>query len=793
MLRRKPFLCPAARILHLFEVGSTVNRTHRCFTWLRSLEKRENEEDIADWVKGSLHEPIPPQHFQERFPTSTDDGLPPRLLTAPSKVVSKDAYLRDWHHRFAKADLRAVGLVIEGIRNKTMLFSLPHLMTLLRSLSQIKRYYEIHEIYRVLKECLPLSSDKSTDASIKQEFLRIVLQAEDNLGNYKLCEDLFSDYIKFPRLDRSSISIGLRSFLRNDNLQLAKQFFIQVLESPETFPITKKEFKSFLRELGYLGDLESMQFIFKLWVTKRCQGGETKTCCDPDYETLTLFHSLFLKYEDMTGLEEFLELEVVKRTGYQADIVFQVTEFCQALHRTKNEMETPTTEKIDYFLTMLEGRPSDRRNFYLSTLKALVMGDDFENIRHVIAKVQQDKEVHLDGSFHLTIARFFVRYGMLNHLIQYYSDVVLNQAAGRIRLKVSHVEQLWNCALQAYPSLTREITNELKVVLSKKQYVRALPRLQRVIDQTSKVRRCRIMGGDEYYKSGLPQLDYVRLGNFESSINNHDVVNATNTLLESLKRGTKPHFNFYLCAIRKCLSFSLPELAKVLNDMLSKRYKVPLKLSILWLRYDISSQYESTISQSEMLSFHKVPLLEAQLREFERSHRESMNFQNYLQLSQVSMLIRDYNQGHLFLKEAANAIDKRSRQQWLMYYMTALKIAARLYKADDFLSLLRAWNQNSRAKLVTHGCIRQVKSYRKLFEKRVNHLSDVNEETLTDISKEIELLVEKYVVLKFEGLNESRRLYALLQRWLDQEVKEHSRIERKRRKSLATIAYSDKA
>lgn len=718
----------------------------------------------------------------------------------PLNVVSKEAYFKEWHMRFVEADLRAVRLVLEGIRNKTMFFSLPHLITLLRSLHSIRRYYEIHEIYCALEDCASFVKDEGKDEdiypNIRQEFLKIVLHAEDILGNYKLCESVFSEYIKLPTLDRYSIFIGLKSFLRNDNLQLAKQFFIQILENPETFPITKTEFKMFCHELGILQDLDSMMFIFKLWVKKRCLRDGSVTCCDLDFETISLFHRLFIQSGDRTGLEEFLQHEVIKRTGYQADVAFQITEFCQSLHRLKKvspSVEDATTENIDKFLTILEQRPIDRRHFCLSVLDALVMGDDFSSIRHVIEKIQQDKEVHLDGSFHLTIAKFFVRHGMLNQMIQYYSDIVLNRAAGRIRLKVSHVEQLWDCALQAYPTLTTEITNELKVMLTKKQYIRVFPQLHQVLKQTSKVRKRKVMGGEENVKSGLPQVDYERLRRFESFITSHDIASATDAALESLKRGTKPHFDFYLCAIRKCLSSSLPDLAKSLSDMLSKRYKAPLKLNILWLRYDIASKYQSTISQSEMLSFRKVPLLEAQLAEFVRLHRESLNFQNYLQLSQISILIRDYTQADILIKEAANVIDKQSKQQWLMYYMTALKIAARLYRVDDFLALLRAWNQNDDARLITRGCIRQIKAYQKLFEKGSDRLSAADTALLPHISKEAELLVERYVFFKFEGLNESRKLYTLLQRWLNQEIKELLRIERKSRKALTATAYSDKA
>ena len=130
-----------------------------------------------------------------------------------------------------------------------------------------------------------------------------------------------------------------------------------------------------------------------------------------------------------------------------------------------------------------------------------------------------------------------------------------------------------------------------------------------------------------------------------------------------------------------------------------------------------------------------------------------------------------------------------------MYYMTALKLSTRLYKSQDFLRTLKDWKQNTNASLISHGCIRQIKAFTKLFVKRRNQNFDYDYEVAQEISKEIELAVEKYVGLKFEGLNESRKLCKLLTRWLNQEMKELARDERKRRKALdlAVAEYSDEA
>lgn len=702
-------------------------------------------------------------------------------------MTSDQEYRIRWRDDFKRADLSAVQQVLERAK-QGILYSIPQLVDLIQSLSLVRRNYEIHEIYNAYREYLPLLSGRTDYSSANQKFLEVVLRVEESLSNYHLCENLFSDYIKFPNPDPRIISIGLRTFLRNDNLQLAKQFFIQILDNPETFPITLVQLKQFIRELGSFNDLETVKYIFKLWLSKKCDESASSLEYYPDFETISMLHRLYLRVNDITGLGEFLALEAVKNTGYPTDVMLKVNEFCHQL-RLKGENRQVSesfdvVDKINYFLAALQHRNLDRKQFYSLILDSLVMRKDFNSIRHVVERIRDDKEIQLDGSFHLIIAKFFVRQGLLNHLLQYYTDVVRNRAAGRIRLRVAHIQQLWLCALQSYPFLTREITNELRVILEDERYLREFGDLRNVLRQTSQVRRTRIMGGYEYQKSALSEIDFRRLREFEDALAQGDVAGATQTVLESLKQGTKPQFDFYFCAIRICLNSSLPSLAKLLNDIVSKSYKVPLKLNILWLRYDVLQQYQSTVSKSEMLSFSKVPLIESQLKDFQRSNQDSLNFQNYLQLSQISIFIRDYREASSLVEKASKRINEQDKQQWLMYYMTALKLSTRLYNARDFLRLLQEWNRNSNARLISRGCIRQLKAYTKLFSKRQAQLLDYDDELAGEISKEVELAVEKYVGLKFEGLNESRKLCRLLAKWLNQEMKEISKRERKKRKAL---------
>lgn len=799
MLRRKQLLCRTSRILRIFQFRVDTGFCHRKYSWLRSIDSHQEKDEIKDWVKGSLHEPLPAQHFPDRLKNDENNNI-----TSVSSefdytitMISEGEYRIQWRDDFRKADLNTVGNVIEKAQ-QGMLFDISQIIVLVRALRSVQRDYEIHELYCAYRKYLHLMDGGIAQSSLIQEFLEIVLRVEESLGNFDSCETLFSEYIKYPKLDPQIILIGLRTFIRNDNLQLAKQFFIQVLDNPDTFPITTSELKLLLSDLSKFNELDTVKFIFRLWLTKKCDDNPSSFENYPDYDILSTMHRLYLRLNDKDGLEKFLTLEAVKRSNYPNDVMFEIVEFCHQLRRNKTTDDSDENDlpmKMDSFLLSLQNRRSDRRKFYLLVLDSLVKRNDFASIRHVVSRVKDDAEIHLDGAFHLKIATFFVKQGLLSHLLQYYSEVVRTQAAGRIRLKVAHIEQLWLCAIQTYPSLTREITNEVKVLLDKDKFVRQFTGLQRVIKQTSQVKQRRQMGGQEYVKSALTSTDFEKLQKFESAISRSDVAGATTTILESLKQGARPRFDFYFSAVRICLRSSLPALAKVLSDVILKSYNSPLKLNILWLRYDALNQYRSTVSKSEMLSSNKVPLIETQLKEFERGHQSSLNFQNYLQLAQISIGIRDYHHASLLVEKSFSLIDNQDRQQWLMYYMTALKLAARLYDSKEFIKVLRHWNQNPEAKLISRGCIRQIKAFIKLFEKRRDQVSDYDAAVRHQMSKEVEFAVEKYVNLKFEGLNETRKLCNILASWLKQEMKERSKIERKRRKvlNLSVAKYSDKA
>lgn len=795
MLRRKPALYLTSRIFRLLDVNSALYVSYlRGFSSLGPVENQQNKDDIESWVKSSLLEPMPAQHFSSPMKTTTGYQSPvPRMYIVngnPMTFMSEKEYLSCWHSRFSRGDLDVVKSVIAMVHVSQKLFTMRQLMKLIESMKAARRSYEIHEIYCTYQDYITLLNEYDPNARLYHQFLETIILAEDFLKNYQVCEKLFSEYIKFPNVKPRILSIGLRSFIENNNLQLAKEFFFQALNNPETFPITAVEFDFFLRTIKRFNDFDSMKYFFNLWLTKKCDDGESSKRYYPTYRTLSIFHETYMLFNDEAGLKDFLSNEIVKRTGYESDLLFRLNEFCQNLHKksiTTSSTQSDIVEKIDYFLSLLKDKTSERRQFFLSLLKAFVSIDDFKNLKYTMKRIQDDKDIHLSGAFHLVIARYFVNHGLLRHLIDYYSDIVRKQSTGRIRLRIGHIQQLWDCALQNYPILTKEITNEMKITLNRDEYIREFPHIKQLIKQTSQVTRRKVMGGEEFLRSELSQLDLERLHAFEQRIATGYFAKAEPSILENMRQGIKPQFNFYLCALRKCLDSSLPSVAKMLDDLFLKSYyKVPLKVSILWLRYDIQSKYKLGASKSGPLALSKSQLIEFQINEFVRSNEESLSFQNLLQLSQLCIYVRAYKPASTLLEQARIRIDEQDKQQWLMYYMTALKAYARLYDPVKFLNLLKEWNANPNAKCVSRGCIRQVKVFTKLYHKKRDFVVNYDEEVMQSISTEIEYLVERYTSSKFEGLNDMNKMCSFLKSWLNQEMKEISKYERKRRKSVAS-------
>lgn len=786
MLRRFSIIYSAARILRNLEIYPNLRLSYsRPFSCRSPVDNQQGKDDIANWVKSSLHEPIPSQHFPRtvRSHVPTSSGSPEFCPTR--FIVSEEEYWDEWYLGFKLGDLNVVGLVLKKALKEKTLFKFAHIVTLLKSLKYLRRNHDAHEIFCAYKDYLAYLRQDGDDEAYC-DFLEVSLRVESTLSNYKICEELFSEYIKFPNLKAELITVGLRSFLENNNLQLAREFYIQALNNPDTFPMSSKELTELLRDLSRHGDCRSIQTFFDLWLKKKCTEGPESTKYYPSYSLLSLIHRMYLRRNDENGLMHVLSREVVQKTGYQDDVLFELNEFFHILHCQGFILQSDMEAKIHYFITRLRFRKERREEFYLFLLNSFVLSKDFTNLKYVLCLIQKDSDIELKPKFHLAIARYFVNQGMLHNLVEYYSDILKRGGPESLQLRVSVIDQLYRCASYAHPALTREIVNEFKVILNKDLYIPEFPQLR---DFLKKLSRIQIKkggnGSDEFGMINMSQIDYERLEIFQRFVSRRDLVGARLYILENLRRGTQPSLNFHYCILQKCLDLQLPSLGKTLDDLFSSTYQeIPVKLKILWLRYDISNQYNSLLTHAEPFSVSKVKVLVSRLQDFERHHQSVLNFRNYMQLTQISLLIREYATAESLLQRAVSLMDERDKQQWQIYYMTSLKLAARVYDMDMFLRLIDEWVGNSKASWITHDCLRQVKSFVKLFAKRGDCIPNYDENLRLEIVSACERLVQKYTDLKFEGLDSMHALSKFLKDWLDMEMRYRAKLLRSRRAEL---------
>lgn len=399
----------------------------------------------------------------------------------------------------------------------------------------------------------------------------------------------------------------------------------------------------------------------------------------------------------------------------------------------------------------------------------------------ILEVIQDDKDVGIDGSFHLSISRYFVNTNQFEALLKYYYSII-KTADGKTRLRPAFVQQLWSCAVNVYPMLTKEITNDILVTLTRNQYSKNLTWVDTFLQDTAHMHTKKISGGEEFSLSEFNAVDFERFEEFKRKVSHNDVYGAELVISNSLKEGIAPQFCFLYSVLTLCLSKSLTSLAHVVDRMLRTRFcYIPLKVDILWLKWDVISSYRS----SEKLSIKRLKELEFKLKEFERLHQRELSVQNYLQLTQICFHTRDFKYACYLISKARKILDTSNNRQWMMYYMTSLKLAARMHESERFVRVLKDWNCNHRASLVTPGCIRQIKGFIKYFQKKSAFTSTTASVNNKDVKDRIDELVVRYVDYKFQGLENMRKLTSFLKEWFDEDISLIKQEQNERKMKLA--------
>ncbi|SCU83466.1 LAFA_0D03774g1_1 [Lachancea sp. 'fantastica'] len=641
------------------------------------------------------------------------------------------------------------------------------LSSLVKTLAQLEKqqhHYEIHRLFTKYKAAIP-DFRRNCSSELYATFLSIVLQTEFVLHHYVTCESLFSEYIKSPNIKSGLVDVGLVTFLKNRNLPLATEFYLQILKDPETFFVSPNTLHVFALEVFKVSDLALMKQIMYSWLDSPEMSQLT-----PLNGTFALFHRLLLKFDDSDGASRFLSHPRVTVTNYAASDDFAACIF----HHRLFTGELSTIQDIDQNLQEALSTTNNARrlDFYIEILKHGISKNDFSLVRFATQKAQEDSNVELGDDFHKHVCHYFVKNGLLEVLVRYLTDIVQDKPENY--LNHTYVEQLWSCALRKYPILSNEITNDFCLLLDreKSNLNQSDWRIQFV---SEKIRNHLFRA--ENKKSRLSS--YVSLGShfstecakaIQAALSSGDAIMARSKILDELQHGMKPSFSV-LYSVLKVFMEDDVEAARSVDHIMRETYpKIPTKVDILWLKQN-SRQSLSFVDKNNLGSVAKVQAARVavtNVKDFERERRSTLNFQNYMQLSSIFLSLRDTKAATQTLESGRSLMDPSSEREWYIYYSTALKVYTRAQDPEKFLTLLREWNDNGEAQFITRDTLRSCRGFIKYFTKyrATEDLPTAGPELLSQINKEMDALLARYVNYKFQGLNDMRMVIQFLTNWI---------------------------
>ncbi|CCD27253.1 Pet111p NDAI_0K00620 [Naumovozyma dairenensis CBS 421] len=741
---------------------------------------------------------------------------------------------------------RPFQMLINKYRDEDKIFPLKYILPLLRYVKpkgdtpDLILCHKLYDSYRPYMDLL-----KQNDSISYFEYISMMIKIEYKLKNFQTCEKLFSEYIQCNQPKQEILLVGLKSFIANNNIQLAKEFYIQVLTNEDNFPMTSWELYGFLKELDKYSDFTTIDWAFKLWIQLKCK--RTKDIKEiPNHKTLQLIHKAYLMTNDIVALKKFWELDAIKSSNYRKNILSEITEFIQNIYKNKpNTLANPycntipkdntvnnkienshlSAGQIEYFLKKL---PNDnalaknnsklnynnnneeisctRYRFYEMLLKAYIKTNNLIQMKEILILVSDDEKLpsHEKPSLHFLIFQLFMKNGSFKELYPYFRQLINED---KLPLKPEYFFLVWECAIQSYPMEWVKYWSNLKKKLltgnsdmndaeTTHSYISIFPWLNGFIKKYSQVYEKKINGSETINVSSLREDEFRNLEKFNASLKKKKYKECELIILNSIRDGKKPHFEFYYHILKRCLMKSKSDqihantikydmeenvmLARLADDIIRNSYHyIPLKMDILWLRREIEVLFELNNPKTNSLKsvnfnteiLNQMRLIDNKLKDFIKLHELQMNFQNYLQLSNICIKVRHYELSKFILTEKARKIiDASNSFQWSLYYMEIIRVHCLTIDATSVLQNLKEWNDNVNATIRSRDIIRNVKNSLKYFSSSHVDKGSINLEVQKEIYDEVEKLTRQFIDNKIDGRKQLKRLCNFLPTWLDTEM-----------------------
>lgn len=739
--------------------GSAPSRSNA--SMLGKLTINDQNEELAKWIRNSYIDTSlgnGQRHHTENALNENNVMLDASgggyLYGIPA--VDNDTFNIIWRYKFCIGDSHTVDVVVKRINNRRTIFTLEQLLPLLSALKYLKRDSEIHKIYTSYSKHLRYfleDTDPTVNPDQREKLLELFMFTEARLKHYTNCEVIFSDYIKYSRIKSEIIVIGLKSFIENNNLQLAKEFFIQIMSNKETFPLTPRGFHSFLLYLNKTANYKSIDYFSQMWL--HYQDENTVEHHLNNHALLAFMHSITLSSRNAEKLSKFLHNETIKNSGYLNSEKYHLTKFYYDLFKLpkngSNHFEVVAIpieiqDRIRHFHSQLSSDIPERRLFYLSLLKCFNLCNNLMAIENVLKLIDADKDVSLDSHFHTIMIQYFTKHGEIDNLKKYYKTLFTQ------RVPISDnslVLSMAACFKQYDPNMFPEFKNEmLSSLCEQPKYMLWFPWIRDLKSHLDSIRK-------------LPIIDLQTCNKFNKALKDDDMLAAKTLLISRCRDGIMPRVQMFYILLEKCLHDGHVSLASMIDQMIKDMYSplphITTKVQLLWLKHNLK-----TTVGTQAIKRERIARIESMLKE------DDSSFQNLVQLADIYLGIHDFENCSRLLTQAHAIICNEDKEQWLMYYSTLLKMHAREKQMGHFITVLRKWNNNEQASYLEITTAKLLKSYTRYFTKDLNakldelkddedpqtrsYLISFHESGMKHIKKELAVMGDRYGRKKIESL-----------------------------------------
>lgn len=528
--------------------------------------KRFDVDATVNWLSGSITCPTCQMNGRRSVSKELSDLNKGRKMRYEIPVVNDQVYKMIWERDFQSGNVDIVPQVIKRLIYNRNIFTIEQLTPLIKKLYSRQDYYDIHQIYSQYKYIWNYSiSCKS--------ILDILINVEYAMCQFTECEKLLANYLQGnDNISPDIILIGLQTFINNNNLPMCKEFYIQIINNVDIFPITTDHFNKFISFLHGNKLLPQADFFFAKW----CQKDKPLTA-----ELLMNVAGNYLQLNDLTIWNKFLNLAAIKRLKFVDSAEFKVIKFTHDCF----QRESLNGEK---YAELLEYMENDKINgnqylidFFLYKMSEFEINQNRNGVVNKMINLQENlKKIKNDKMKDELVVEQFIRHGNLIDLMKFYREKLYPCANGEAG--INKYNNIWDenelvfkiiCCFNAKYEVrdTKKLVERIKSMIEKNvKYKRVLPNL--------------IETGLGRYSS----IHNERLNKFKNLIENSQV-STMNSLFNPAEKMLE--INTVFLMLRLAITNNLNSVAQSIDTYIrEKTYNQPRyirKLDFIWITHKI--------------------------------------------------------------------------------------------------------------------------------------------------------------------------------------------------------------